>query len=343
MKVEIIDSESVVDTIWKEWEAFFRNTKSKNIFLTPEWSSSWMQNLRQNETIQIFIARHNNEILGIAPMFLKNNVLRPIGHPLNDYDGILARDPEVVDALLTAMIATNPRKVEFHQTQHDFHMDNKSGYQYIVSDSIPCPLLRFADFEAEELRKRLNKKLVRRQINHLKKIGSLQYVYSRKFNDIYFNAMVEQHKARWNPTNTPSMFNQIKYVNFYRQFLFSMMERNSASTAVLELDDAVMCILICFEAGGRAHVYTNTYDYSFTKYSPGLVLFKLNIDDNIQRGVQEYNFGRGQEDYKLKFTDNLDQTNKVVFYSLKRDYFKGYYIDKAKKLVHKMKTLLIRH
>jgi CelD/BcsL family acetyltransferase involved in cellulose biosynthesis len=66
---------------------------------------------------------------------------------------------------------------------------------------------------------------------------------------------------------------------------------------------------------GKFTGYLLTYDDSESKNSPGRLMIKLIMTEMIRRGISEFDFGRGGDEYKMRFTNSMRQNQSVTVYA----------------------------
>ena len=66
--------------------------------------------------------------------------------------------------------------------------------------------------------------------------------------------------------------------------------------------------IFAFQYRDKLLYYQAGYDPAYSKYSPGLTLMALVIEYAISKGLKEYDFLRGDEEYKWKWTNDYRMT-----------------------------------
>ena len=69
----------------------------------------------------------------------------------------------------------------------------------------------------------------------------------------------------------------------------------------LSFDDRVVAYLFCFYYNGIRYLYNAAYDLDFSSLSPGIVIITHCLEDAISRGINRFDFLRGDETYKYRF------------------------------------------
>jgi hypothetical protein len=77
------------------------------------------------------------------------------------------------------------------------------------------------------------------------------------------------------------------------------------------LDNTPVAALLSFIQRDRVYLYNSGYDPSFTYLSPGIVAIALDIKQAIDDQMKSYDFLRGKEPYKLRFSPLLRSTKRL--------------------------------
>jgi CelD/BcsL family acetyltransferase involved in cellulose biosynthesis len=81
--------------------------------------------------------------------------------------------------------------------------------------------------------------------------------------------------------------------------------RGEARVYLLRTAKEVIAGLYGFQAegeGGRFLYYQSGFDQKFAEHSPGTVLLSGVMEDCIRRGMRQFEFLRGEEGYKARWT-----------------------------------------
>ncbi|MGN6593904.1 MAG: GNAT family N-acetyltransferase [Terriglobales bacterium] len=99
----------------------------------------------------------------------------------------------------------------------------------------------------------------------------------------------------------------------YQEFHAALMPRLAAAgelyLARLECDGEIAAVLYGYQVGGVLYYYQSGFDMKFSSYSIGTLMVAWVLEDAITRlGAREFDFLRGAEDYKTRWTSDLRQT-----------------------------------
>ncbi|HZS48859.1 MAG TPA: GNAT family N-acetyltransferase, partial [Blastocatellia bacterium] len=85
--------------------------------------------------------------------------------------------------------------------------------------------------------------------------------------------------------------------------------------AVALFDGQPISIACGFHYAQKFTGYLLTYDEAQSKHSPAKLLIKLLMTEMINKGVTEFDFGRGSAEYKLRFTNCIRENHAALVYS----------------------------
>lgn len=100
-----------------------------------------------------------------------------------------------------------------------------------------------------------------------------------------------------------------------KEFFEFVTQRLGASgrpfVAVLENPEGLVAYDLGFRCDDKLWGYTKAYDPAHARYSPGTMLVPAVFDDGFRKGYREYDFLRGDETYKKKWTTDVHCTVRI--------------------------------
>jgi CelD/BcsL family acetyltransferase involved in cellulose biosynthesis len=121
------------------------------------------------------------------------------------------------------------------------------------------------------------------------------------------------HELRWGRDGLPGNFRNPAKREFLRRFCAAACEGDQVRCHVLAIHDEVQGVLLAFHWGDTASYYQMGWNPDGPLASPGVILLAESIKLAIDEGLQTYDFLRGDEDYKRKWTARfVEQTTLVV-------------------------------
>lgn len=122
------------------------------------------------------------------------------------------------------------------------------------------------------------------------------------------------HNLRREQKHGRGLFRSHALCRFHRQAAGALAARAGARVYSLRQGKRTLAALYGLETGpetDRHFLYFQSgFDPAWTRFSPGMVLMSLVIEDCIRRGLREFDFLRGEEEYKARWTteERLGQT-----------------------------------
>jgi hypothetical protein len=106
-----------------------------------------------------------------------------------------------------------------------------------------------------------------------------------------------------------------KYSEVFRSLFDSLGRRGWFLITLMELGDRPVAWLMDFRCGKKLWYYQGAYDRSFSRLSPGTMLFLEVLDYGFSHGYQEYDFLTGDEPYKMAWSTGIHETFRVQIWS----------------------------
>ncbi len=100
---------------------------------------------------------------------------------------------------------------------------------------------------------------------------------------------------------------------FHREVAAAFLERGWLRLHRLSVGDQCIAALYCFHLGGVTYFYQSGFDPDFARYSPGVMSIHHAIGAAIDDGAREFDFLRGDEDYKTRWRAEPRPNGQIVF------------------------------
>jgi CelD/BcsL family acetyltransferase involved in cellulose biosynthesis len=100
------------------------------------------------------------------------------------------------------------------------------------------------------------------------------------------------------------------------QFLFdSLGPQGWLYAALMEVGKDAIAFQFGFRCGDSLWDYSKAYNPDFSRLSPGTMLVPAMLDYGYAHGYREYDFLRGEEEYKMQWSTGIHQTWRVVIWN----------------------------
>ena len=175
-----------------------------------------------------------------------------------------------------------------------------------------CPCLRFTDDFDEffkgafpAAKKRTELKKFQRKLTEL---GNLKMVnindeVSYKQNIVYIDQIYRVHSERFADVYATSFFGSPTMRPYYSELIETLMKDSKGFLSLLVLDDITIAFILCLTNGEVLVDWIPAFDPSFSKYSLGIVQYKMLFEDlcSSKYNYKVFDYSKGSSVYKRKW------------------------------------------
>ena len=123
----------------------------------------------------------------------------------------------------------------------------------------------------------------------------------------------ELHRRRWETEGLPGNFRDPAMQAFLHRFCSASAGCDGLRLFVLSTNGAIQAVLICFHHRDTASYYQMGWAPDCRIESPGIILLSHSIEQAIAEGLRRYDFLRGEEAYKFRWTNTcVEQSTLLV-------------------------------
>jgi CelD/BcsL family acetyltransferase involved in cellulose biosynthesis len=331
MRVEVVDTVAGLDSLAPEWRAAADASLDPNVFLTYEWLRTWWEHFGSSASARLHVAvvRDDEGVVALAPLYedragvgpLRGTTLRQIGYDAGDYGGILLvrRPDEAVDALLAHLAGAlrgSVGSVALSRLPSDSvalgslraGLSRQSGV--VAAEAVPpdavCPYIDVSD--GYDIVKPLRKNRVPQRLRRLEEKYDVVFTYhSGATLEQGIEWLVELHRVRWadrteefqgllaDPSSAAFLSDAIRAIDGARPEWLRLL--------TLTADGDPVAVRLDFEMAGRVYMLKNAIDPHFNAFGPGHITHARVLEDGMARGVTEFDFLRGDHEYKRKWAN----------------------------------------
>lgn len=329
-----------------EWNDLLARSRSSSVFMTWEWIYTWWAHFgNSRRDIVPVIARDGaGRLRGVFPLFRergrwvsgdgaagRGDVLQFLGsrETYSDFlDLIVDRDDEEdITKILFRYTLRNWESSVIRLTD----MPSGSGVRGIIESllcgmDVPytekedqiCPVLELPD-SVEGFYEKLKPNMRQNYKNLLNR-------YKKRFGTLNFRKDGERdpgrsleilfrlHAARFGQKGERSSFLSKVIRNFHLDVSRRFRERGWLRFYTIEVAGEVLGILYCFAYGGRLSYFQAGFEPEYEHFRLGLLLLGKAMEDGITEGMREFDFLRGAEEYKWRWTNTFKKTVRLTVY-----------------------------
>lgn len=189
--------------------------------------------------------------------------------------------------------------------QADMESHVPSGHTTMLTGS-------WAEFAATRLPRRAD---ARRKRRKLETMGKLAFVVAEDAHgrERLLEAMIRQKTQRYIETRGWDGFDRPGYRDYFRQMTERLGSGGAVHVCAVQLDDKVIAAHWGLVAGARFYSLMPSFDAEWSRFSPGRLLLEDLIAWSYAHGITCFDFGIGDESYKVEFRDAILPLFRAVF------------------------------
>ncbi|MFA5065636.1 MAG: GNAT family N-acetyltransferase [Dehalococcoidia bacterium] len=298
-----------LDELRQPWDEIYLRSRVGSPFSSPDWAENWWKHFSQGSTLYAGSVEEEGNVIGIAPLRLKEGILSFIGSDnLFDFqDFIIDRGREEVfyRTLLSHISNINAAKLDLglllpdssvHRTL--IPLARESGLDVCcaqddvtVSLDLPTDTASYLALLSGKQRHELLRK--ERRLNEE---GDVSYRVHDRAGDADIDLFLQFFRESREDKNrflTPPI------ELFIREIIGLSEARGMLRLGILELNNSPIAATLCFEYLGGMYLYNSGYSSAHRWLSAGLLSKYYSILDSIAKGKTHYNFLKGAEKYKF--------------------------------------------
>ncbi len=322
MKPIILREADSFEELRLEWNALLERSPLRTVFLTWEWQATWWQHLGEGELRLITLREDDGTLVGIAPLC---RVPSPTGRhtfrwvgcvDVSDYLDVIAA-PGYETALYQTMLdyLTSADAPPWHYVDLCNIRQSSPTYESIArlaqerglyartAVQEVCPVIPLpATWDA--YLGRLDKKQrheIRRKMRRIESAADTRWRIADDpaTLDEDIAAFIRLHRKS-DPEKDAFMDENM--VAFFRDVCHALFQRGWLNLAFIFVNGERAASMLNFDYDNRILVYNSGYDPDqYAALSPGIVLLSYCIRHAIETRKEQFDFLRGDEEYKFRF------------------------------------------
>jgi CelD/BcsL family acetyltransferase involved in cellulose biosynthesis len=344
LRSEHIRTEAGFAALRREWNDLLDRSPSRSVFLTWEWLHAWWQCVgRERPLLVIAVRDGRGQLVGVGPFCVaRTGCLNPLRTVVflgteqvcSEYLDIVADPgliPEVVECIWAALrqemhawdclrftdllenAVVRQRLVPLAR-QGDFLVLEGKGH---ICPYFPLGAGRKGFWSALGPNQRAN---LRRRTRSFVELGATHEVTdSMDRLPEALATLFDLHAKRWAEGRQRSTFDGERIHRFHREVVESLGLKGRVRIHTLRLNGKVVASLYALEYKKHVFYYQSGFDPALpdsqmkeNHYTPGFVLMGRVLEDAAGRGLEEFDFLRGPETYKSRWTDACRVTRSVT-------------------------------
>jgi CelD/BcsL family acetyltransferase involved in cellulose biosynthesis/GNAT superfamily N-acetyltransferase len=327
-----------------EWTSLLEKSAACSVFQSFSWANSWWKAFRDDKKrLLILSVRQKGKLVALAPLFLQMECpgfsfppsrawsLRFVGEEHADYLNFLVDRavPGALDFLLDALTCRVASWDRFYLPEIPegsqlysklMVLSNQTTSGLTLLHRTPCPGITIPGKEPQ-VADLLHKQSLKRSLAKMSRSGTLQVLHLRRSDEILplLPGFFRQHIDRWAVTGSPSLFLNPQNRAFYESLVKSLTRDGKLIFTVINFQSAAAAYHFGLVSGNSFVWYKPTFDITLFRISPGEVLLRELIQLALQSQFDEFDFTRGDEQFKHRFANHSDHNATFVWYRKPRE------------------------
>lgn len=327
-----VRTDAELTALGEEWEQLLQSSRSSNVFLTFQWISQWWVCMgRGHELFVVAVRDQDGRLVGVAPLYISRQAgalrIRRLGFLGDSLVGSDYLDVLMDEAKGTAVL----------QCLSSFILGQKKDWDYIdLADTLAesnaarlCEKLVTSRMNAEVIPSSIcpyivlpgtvesylnslgskTRKRLRYNLRSLQREGNVEFAIATSGAELEraYEQLLNLHRARLGTRGRASAFVEPRVAEFHRKALDTLASEGRVRIYLLKLNGESIAALYALSASSRMSFYQSGMNPAYGRFSVGSLLIQYAIEDAIQSQLSEFDFLRGDEQYKLSWTSHKRQ------------------------------------
>jgi len=329
IEVEVVDNLPKLQSLRTGWNLLLTRSWSQSIFLTWEWIETWWHSYSAGFDLAVIVARHGDEVLGIAPLVVRKESGRlefaGQNKAYGEYLDFLV--PQGLEASIVPAICQMVARLSGLGRWRGIHFATilagspnlnliskeltKAGIEIQRSPTRVCPYAQlpatWEDYLA--LKGSSFSRRIRYNERRLARFGTIAIERPRDGRELdeFFDDLVNLHVRRWRTDIDGQFF------GFHRKIARTFFELNWLLLARLRVGSSVVAVKYDFIFDNKIWGYQGGWLPEFKDREVGNVLIAEILKQAIQDGRREYDFLEGEAWYKSRWSTSHHTAFDLVY------------------------------
>ena len=310
----LIEDAAEVEALEADWRRLWQAQPRREVFTGFDWNMAAWQPISQRAAV--VVVRRGNIVVGLLALSAGPDGLRFMSGPNADYNDMLVAGTLILTPCWlwrctrwpsrgsSACWTSCPTGPGCARPRTPAASDLRS--RLVVEAGQPCPALRLQPDRIAVLDAMVNKKSLKRHDKKLAQQGDVELVHLDTRDRIHaaLPDFFAQHIARRALAGERSLFVNDAPRRFYRALVDRFDPAQELRFAVLNVGGRPVAYHFGFEVDGRFTWYKPSFDVDYWDYGAGEVLLRRLFEYVRERPVVEFDFTRGGEGFKDRFTNH---------------------------------------
>ena len=292
-----------------------------NVFTLKQWLLTWWKCYGYNKKLRLYILLDENDgVDAIFPLMLRNEggeiILSQLCDSCSDYYKVIC-NPYSFDKIKELLSYILRNEVFDKFTISNLRLDDQNtklliraafGANEKVTVSIKeknyfiYTIGKYEDYFA------MKSKNFRHKLNHIRKNGiNYKFDIIFEYDEKILDDLIKLHCEKWNSDMQVSVFWDQRRMLFLKQICEEYAKMDLLRIFVLKDENNIIAYRLGFLYKNVYYDWNTSYDIAYKDMSVGILLCDHIVRYCFSENIKEFDFLRGEEDYKKKFaTDNRE-------------------------------------
>jgi CelD/BcsL family acetyltransferase involved in cellulose biosynthesis len=335
LTVTAVCDERELVTLEDEWNQLYAEVSDPNVFASFAWVRAWWRHIGardESQALRVYVVRDSRRVIAVAPLLIRVasrlgvrvRKLEFIGLGWNDYNDVLFRGTPAAafEALVDAI----------HLDAAEWDVAELSNLRpataSCLKDAIQSTDLRFRfkkdsrcpyvalDEPLEKTVSATTRSGARRKLRRLREFGAtVGITRGPEIDRSLLDRLIalEQHK-KINGVEDCRIL--VRETPFFREVIEALAARGSVYVAAIEsAEHELIAYEMGFLCGTGLWMYNKAYNSAYSSFSPGVALIGEVLAWAVSEGLDEYDFLRGEEEYKIRWTATFHENSQLLVWN----------------------------
>jgi CelD/BcsL family acetyltransferase involved in cellulose biosynthesis len=345
--IRVISDRSALGDLAGVWNTVLERCPRRNVFLTWEWISNWVDVYLEDDDLLTIVAYQGGEPQAIAPLCVQKRrlrggielkVLRFLGSgevTADHLDMMVTGDSpgEWSRRIWDQLFGPLRRRWDvFEYYDAPANSPVLDAFRTLVGRDKRCLKSEIVDYSVcpyvdlpetwEAFLARWGTAPRRYKLTYsMKKLaeqGKLETRLCETSEELrgQMESFIALHQKSWNERGEPGAFSDARFAEFHRRVARDFLKKGFLFLYSFHLDGAHVGSLYGFEYDKTLYFYLMGFERNPVKnVSTGTAIVGYSIEEAIRRGCREFDFLRGAEEYKYRWTSTDRRNPSVRFYN----------------------------
>jgi len=292
----------------RDWDGLCRKSPARLLFSSPSWCEAWWRHFSEGSALYLGAVTEHSDIIGIAPLRLKDGVLHFIGsdNVCDFLDFIVepGKEDSFFSALRQHLAQTNYKTLDLAPL-----LPNSTAHKWVAAlaprgekeancteDDVTVALDLPPDLPSylALLDSKQRHEILRKERRLLEE-GEVAYEVKPQAAEVDIEIFLDFFRESREDKNR---FLTAAMESFFRDIIAGAALDHILRLGILKLNQVHIAATLCFDYRDEIYLYNSGYNPAYRPLSAGLLSKYYSIKDSIEKNRRRYDFLRGAERYK---------------------------------------------